>query len=63
MKIALALLVALTVTTACVAGARYKGAARSAAPAATYPDPFGRANHPTSGVFTDQAVSGKPGQE
>ena len=62
MKIALALMLALSFT-ACVAGARYKGAARSAPSAATYPDPFGRDNTPTSGVFADQAGSGKVGQQ
>jgi len=62
MKIALALMLALSFT-ACVAGARYKGAARSVAPESTAPDPFGRANHPTTGVFTDHVVSGKVGQQ
>ena len=62
MKLALAVIVAGLVLGGCVAGARYKGA-RSAAPEATAPSPFGRDNSRVSGVFTDQAPSGKPGQE
>lgn len=65
MKIA-AIIVALATAlalSACVAGARYKGAARSAAPEQTAPSPFGRNVDRGAPVFTDQAVSGKPGQE
>jgi hypothetical protein len=61
MKIALAITTALALS-ACVSGARYQGA-RSAPPEQTAPSPFGRDNSRTSGVFTDQAPSGKPGQE
>lgn len=61
MKIALAMMTALAMS-ACVSGARYQGA-RSAAPEQTAPSPFGRDTGRVSGVFVDQAPSGKPGQE
>ena len=61
MKIALAMMTALALS-ACVSGARYQGA-RSAPPEATAPNPFGRNVDRGVPVFTDQAVSGKPGQE
>lgn len=61
MKIAIAMMTTLALT-ACATGAHYS-APRSAAPASTSPDPFGRANGPTTGIFTDQAVTGKPGQQ
>jgi hypothetical protein len=62
MKIALAMMTALALS-ACVSGARYKGAARSAAPEATAPSPFGRNIDRGVPVFTDQAGNGKVGQQ
>lgn len=66
MKHLIAIMAALIIVlgaTACVAGARYKGAARSAAPAATAPDPFGRTINRGVPVFTDHAGDTKPGQQ
>lgn len=61
MKVLPVIAVALALS-ACVSGARYQGA-RSAAPEATAPSPFGRNVDRGVPVFSDQAISGKPGQE